>query len=615
MTVSLHKKRIRGLLADERGQVGIIFGLSLIPVMVAVGVGIDYGRFNDAKSNLQTAVDATALALTKTLTVNSTSGSTALTTAATTSLQAYMGTNVALTAGPTLSNNNGQLCLSATTTVQATISGAIKALGTGGRDSSNTIHASACAEIASGGPYEIAMALDNTGSMGESTTTNGTTTTKIQAEKLAAKALIAQLNPTGGAASATFSIVPFTNNVNVGSEYAGASWLDTSGQSSIHWQNYTRPAGATWLPNSRFDMFTSTGTTWAGCVEERPDPYLTTDTASSSGTPDTLIVPYFWPDEADLNANSAVNGTAQLPGMTVGSGYSSQTYTASTYSSIINNGSQNNYLYDFGGICGSTATDKYEVADLADPISKGSGATKLCKYKALSGTISGVSSSVSSYGPNYACNANKLLPLTQDTSALTAKINSMVAGGTTNLLPGFMWAWRTISPNGPWSDPTTLANAPTGTAAPKSYSATNNTKVIVFMTDGFNNWTSNSYMYKSEYNAFGYYVNNRLSAYGGTTYPTPTGATTYSGNTTSSNWRQQMDASLLAACTNAKNAGVIVFTVGFSIPSDPIDTEGLKLLQKCATDVSKAFVGTTGDELLSAFQQIGVGLSNLRIKS
>ena len=203
MSSSLHQNRLRRLLADQSGNVGIIFGLSLIPVMVAVGIGVDYGRFNSAKSDLQTAVDATSLALTKTLTSASTSGSTVLTNQANAILASYMGSNYVLTAGPTLSNNNGQLCLSASTSVATTLSGAMGALGNN-KIASGTVHASSCAEIGGGGPYEIAIALDNTGSMGESTTTNGTTTTKIQAAQSAAKALIAALNPTGGTDSASF---------------------------------------------------------------------------------------------------------------------------------------------------------------------------------------------------------------------------------------------------------------------------------------------------------------------------------------------------------------------------------------------------------------------------
>ncbi len=587
----------RPIRSDERGNVALIFALALTPAMVAIGAAIDYSTYTKGKAQVQTTTDAVALALAKTLTPTSTGDG--LKTTAQNMLAAYsQEMAVGLVGSPVLSNNNGQLCISTTGNVTSTIASLLSSTAT-------VVHGSTCVVYASGGPYEVALVLDNTGSMGN-TTSEGTS--KLDAAKAAAKALIAQLNPTGGTASATFSIVPFTTSVNVGTQYAGMSWLDTAGASSIHWQNYTRPTGASWLPTSRFDLFTQTGTTWAGCIEERPDPYLVTDTAANTGTPDTMYVPYLWPDEGDLYGGEL----ASLPGSTFGSGRNAVTYGSSTYTKTDNG--QNNYLYDFGGVCVASAIDKYEVADIADAISKGSGATKLCKYKG----VSGVSSSVSNSGPNHNCISNPLLPLTQDITALNAKIDSMQSGGTTNLLPGFLWGWRTISSNGPFADPTTIANAPTGTQTPKAYTAKNNTKVIVFMTDGFNNWSSSNYVYGSEYNALGYYVNNRLSNYGGTTNPPPSGgsySTNNNGPTTSSNWRAQMDSALLAACANAKNAGVIVFTVGFSIPGDTIDTEGLNLLRQCATSQDKAFVSANGTDILNAFKQIGIGLSNLRIKS
>jgi Flp pilus assembly protein TadG len=603
MSKTSHESRIQRLLRDERGNVSIIFGLSLVPVIALVGAGIDLSRLNDTKSKLQTAVDATALALTKGLKPTSTAGD-SLNTRASVKLAAYMpGKTVTLTQNPTLTNNNGQLCLSASTSVDATLTGIFNR-------NASTVNASSCAVIASGGPFEIALVMDNTGSMGTATTEGPT---KLAAAKTAAKALVAQLNVTGQTPTASFSVVPFSTSVNVGTEYAAMPWMDTSGQSSLHWQNYTRPATATGLPTSRFDLFTQTGTTWAGCIEERADPYLITDTAASSGTPDTLFVPYLWPDEGDLSSSDL----GDLPGASIGSGRNTYTYSSTTYTNT--DTGQNNYLYDFGGICTSSATDKYYVADLANAISLGSGATKLCKYKASSGVLSGISSSVSSQGPNHNCIANKLLPLTQNATNINAKIDSMSAGGDTNLLPGFMWGWRTISPNGPFADTTTLATAPTGTITPKSYTEPKNTKIIILMTDGDNNWTSqSSYNFKSEYNSLGYYVNNRLSAYGGTAYPVPTGGDysgNYNGNTTSSNWHPQMDAALLAACTNAKNAGVVIFTVGFSISVAEISNEGLKTLQQCASSADKAFVSTGATEITNAFKQIGVGLSNLRIKS
>lgn len=583
---------------DRSGNIGIVFGISLIPAVYGVGAAMDYSRFTAAKADAQVAADSVALALTKTLT--STSTGDGLKTKAQNMLNAYSPHQpLTLVGSPTLANSNSDLCITVSTTVNALISGMINS-------ASQTINAKSCATAASAGPFEIALVLDNTGSMGN---TDSSGTSKLDSAKSAAKSLIAQLNPTGGTVTSTISVVPFSTSVNVGTEYASMSWMDRSGASSIHWQNYTRPSGAAWLPGSRWDLFTQTGTTWGGCVEERPDPYLVSDTAASSGAPDTLYVPYLWPDEGDLYGSAV----GSLPGATVGSGWYSVTYGSTTYTSTDN--ATNNYLYDFAGSCTASATDPYEVADVADSISKGSGATKVCKYKG----VTGVSSSLTHTGPNYKCFSNKLLPLTQTTSSLNAKIDSMVAGGNTNLLPGFMWGWRTISPNGPWSDSTTRAAAPTGTFAPKAYTDTNNTKVIIFMTDGFNNWVNSSYAYGSEYNAFGYYANNRLSNYGGATNPPPAGGdyatNNYNGATTSSNWRAQMDAALLKACNNAKAAGVVVYTVGFSIPGDEIDTEGLKLLSQCASDTGKAYVSTSGTEIVNAFKNIGISLSKLRLKS
>ncbi len=342
------------------------------------------------------------------------------------------------------------------------------------------------------------------------------------------------------------------------------------------------------------------GATWGGCVEERPDPYLVTDERADPGKPDTPFVPYLWPDEGDVQGD----GAPQLPsssGKGNGNGWGNGNgngYCAANWQNASTG--MNNYLYDFGGVCAVT-DDAYEAADVADAISQGSGATKICKYKGATG----VSSSVASNGPNYNCIKTQLMTLTQDTQALTARVNSMNAGGDTNLLPGFMWGWRSISPNGPLGDQA---------IAPKSYTSQGNTKAIVFMTDGFNNWASNpNYAYKSKYNALGYYVDNRLQGYGGATHPTPSGGAGYSGSTNASNWRQQMDAALLAACANAKAAGVIVYTVGFSILSDPIDSEGLALLRSCATDSAHAFIAQDGNALVAAFGQIGTGLGKIKL--
>ncbi len=96
--------------------------------------------------------------------------------------------------------------------------------------------------------------------------------------------------------------------------------------------------------------------TWGGCVEARPMPYDATDDAASTGTPSTLFVPMFAPDEPDnwncstsTCSNACADGTASC---------------SSSSSSLVYNGAPtgaqnyNNYLPDAGDgtTCGTTFT-------------------------------------------------------------------------------------------------------------------------------------------------------------------------------------------------------------------------------------------------------------------
>ena len=50
---------------DRRANVGIIFALSVIPMIGIAGTAYDYSRALSVKVGLQTALDATALAVAK----------------------------------------------------------------------------------------------------------------------------------------------------------------------------------------------------------------------------------------------------------------------------------------------------------------------------------------------------------------------------------------------------------------------------------------------------------------------------------------------------------------------------------------------------------------------
>jgi hypothetical protein len=395
--------------------------------------------------------------------------------------------------------------------------------------------------------YEIALVIDNSGSMASSA--GGTS--KMQSAKDAANKLIDAMLASQQAASKTkFSIVPFTLAVNVGSQYAGASWMDTTGLSSIHWQNLNK-AASDWKPASRLAIFAELGTTWAGCVETRPGVWALTDGSPATATPDSLFVPMFAPDEP-----GGAGDTSYDPG-------SGTWYYA------------NSYLDD---------NPKKECKDVKSSAGEYVEAqTKLCKYQNQSSlTTSG------GRGPNYNCNAKPLLRLTNDTTALHAAVNGMAANGNTNLLEGFMWGWRTISPNAPFADG-------------KPYKTVDNEKIVILLTDGMNAWSAASNHNKSVYSSFGYYTGGRLTDAG---KANPANA---------SEARAQMDAKTLTACTNAKAQGVTVYTVGFSVGSDPIDAAGLDLLKKCASSPQMAYVANDSSTIITVFEEIAKSIGGLRL--
>jgi Flp pilus assembly protein TadG len=52
---------------DQRGNIAVIFVIALIPILTAVGCAIDYSRASRALSSMQSALDSTALMVSKDL--------------------------------------------------------------------------------------------------------------------------------------------------------------------------------------------------------------------------------------------------------------------------------------------------------------------------------------------------------------------------------------------------------------------------------------------------------------------------------------------------------------------------------------------------------------------
>src|SRR3954447_16960101 len=59
------RKMWRAFRLESRGNVAITFGFALIPVFGLVGAAVDYSRANAARTQLQAALDSTALMMSK----------------------------------------------------------------------------------------------------------------------------------------------------------------------------------------------------------------------------------------------------------------------------------------------------------------------------------------------------------------------------------------------------------------------------------------------------------------------------------------------------------------------------------------------------------------------
>jgi len=562
----MSKRRLlpRRFFADQGGNIAIWFALALLPLVFAVGVAVDYSRAATLRTKLQRATDATIVAIAPLAAEKSKSE---LLSIAQTYFDAMMEPDLVKMGGTTARIDDIWISNARTEMKLYTSAAYPPVVMNIGRLNKEPIPISAYARtVISNDTFEIALVMDNSGSMGD--VVGGRT--KLAATKDAAKKLVDIMYASPAVAERTkMSVVPFTLSVNVGKDYynkknpsASAPWLDLDARSSIHWENIKldTKAGA-WNPKSRFALFEELAYEWAGCVETRPGEHGVKDTPASSNDGNSYFVPQFAPDGPGCqdSKNHTVNKTTVCKQQSF-SGFS------------------NSYLDDNGGACtGPEPTDAAEAQ------------RRVCKYRINKDTSK--RSTSSSRGPNWNCDARPLTRLTGSSQTIRSAIDQMSAGGNTNLFEGFMWGWRTISPNTPFGDG-------------RPYGTENNRKIIILMTDGDNVWNSASNtLNRSVYSPFGYYTNNRLA----------------NNVTSSSKATTVMDSKTLEACNNAKAKGIIVYTVAFSTRDAPISKAGLNLLTNCASidpaDSSHrlAYIAETPAEIIAVFEEIARNIGALRI--
>ena len=621
---------------DRRGNFALVAAISLVPIMGAVALAVDYSELVRQRQITLNALDAAGIASARQI-ASGASDSDVKAYAKTffeTNLARIDPANTALTV--TLPNNNtggGTLKLCSSLTYHPYFLPAAAML-IGGSANSAQFSFSACSEVRLKNTLEVALVLDNSGSM--STNGSGTGQPRIELLKTAATELVNTLAKQAEQMKQVdrpvqFALVPFSASVNVGADNKDKTWMDLTGISPVHhenfdWSTMTASAnankyiqkvgsiyyqrGSGWgadkdKPMTRFTLYndilattrtctkkdsrgnctTSVDTTgqyeaWAGCVEARPYPYNNDDTTPTSGTPASLLVPMFAPDEA---GNLWTDND--------------------THSSTSSWGYTNNWWVD--------SLDSLTVAKRQSDMRKYFITKPYNAAAAPNGD-----------GPNSGCTTTAITPLqdvttTSGKQAIVDAINAMAPTGNTNVPEGLAWGWRTVSSTEPFTE-----------GRPETERG--NDKVIIVLTDGANTYSSIS---------DGSYVKNRstYAAYGytGLTYPgsgsvtrlfmntsTAVGKTTY----TDTNYTTALDEQMQTLCANAKNANIMVMTVSLDLSTTKnADKKAIAALTACASDSrfrkdptnpskpAKLFWNATGATLSDNFKEIADELSNLRI--
>lgn len=173
-------------------------------------------------------------------------------------------------------------------------------------------------------------------------------------------------------------------------------------------------------------------------------------------------------------------------------------------------------------------------------------------------------------GIRWRCNVD-MQELTSSKAQVVSTISSMWTTGNTYIPSGLIWGWNMLTPEEPLTTAQTFA----------AVSAADGQKVLVLMTDGVNTVAPQ----EDE----GYFGNPADYGYG-------TGPGYANGITSS-------------LCEKIKAQGTVIYTVLFDV--DDAATEDM--LRNCATEPSKSFVADDAAQLITAFADIGVSLTKLRI--
>lgn len=187
-------------------------------------------------------------------------------------------------------------------------------------------------------------------------------------------------------------------------------------------------------------------------------------------------------------------------------------------------------------------------------------------------------------GRNYAsslnpCLPNTILPLSENKAQLNAHIEAFVATGSTAAHVGMAWGWYLLAPNFGYLWPEA--------SRPADYDAEHLHKIVILMTDGeFNSPYCNGVISRDATSGSGGAAERiNCNAHNGSSY-----------------------AQAARLCTEIKDKGITVYTIGFDIGAFPA---AINVMRDCATAPSYFYEAADTDDLRQAFRDIAREISSV----
>ncbi|MEJ1967538.1 MAG: TadE/TadG family type IV pilus assembly protein [Rhizomicrobium sp.] len=619
-------KRVRALLRNSDANVAMLFALSLIPITIAAGAGLDLSRAMIVKTNLTEALDAASLAVASNNAIPANSDASAAAQAyfnANYTVDSSYGTPVAVTAYKS----------STTVTASTSVPMPTTLMGVAGI---HTVDVTASSTVVWGQTkLWVSLVLDNTGSMCQTDSNpnagspcpNAPSNSKIVALKTATHQLLTMLQ--GAAANpgdVQVAIIPFSKTVNVGTSNAGATWIDwtdwdaappSSTPSSSVGPGSNCPyswngSGYACAPSAANDP-NCTGSGWGSdCVSTIPTSGLICPsvhaTNASTGQGGHYYNGCYDSVPTKTKTTTQITTTPMQDKQTCRQTGSGPTTCAdqSGYPKTTGNPSVGNptsvTTNGYTGDSGPTPTTTYTTSNTQDGSKSctGQNPNKACSWtRTLTETKSDTTVTATGAAPynhtwhandhttwtgcimdrqqsndvsitaptgtatnfpaenSQSCVSSVLGAMGYDWATLGSQIDAMQPNGSTNQTIGLAWGWQAFTGGDPLNAPTLPPNT---------------SQFIILVSDGLN-------------------TQDRFGGDG-------------------LNQSSTTDARMALACTNAKAAGIVIYTVFVDLGG----TQGNStVLRNCATDTSKYFDLTTSNAIITTLNQIGQQITNLHV--